>query len=511
MAETLSRRTLFRHPLAAVGGALVMAGGFLFVLLVLYDLTAAHENPYRSLVTFIGAPFVVSLGLVLFLISVRLQIREARERGETVRFRLSIEPTDPRYLKNLWLFLGLSAASILVIAYSGTQAYEATDSVAFCGQTCHTVMTPQMVTYENSPHARVACVACHIGPGATFWVKSKWDGLRQVYATMFDTYPRPIPTPITDLRPAQATCEECHWPNAFYGRKLVTHTYYRTDEANSPWTIEMAVKIGGGNPRTGALEGIHWHMITPHLIDYVAADEDRQRLPWVRVTNPDGNVTVYTNADIKGFEDLDPAVKAPPPGYEVRRFDCIDCHNRPTHLFLPPAQALDLALGTRRISPRLPYIKKIGLELLNAKYADRKSAHEAITSGLRSYYEEEYPDAARSMRDEMDSTTRTLLRIYDDNFFPEMRTDYRARTNNLGHLVNDGCFRCHSLSMTDENGNSLAYSCDACHEILAQGPSESVAHLEADLTGLAFQHPEDIGGMWLEVKCTECHTTESGY
>jgi hypothetical protein len=489
----------------------VLAGGFLFVLLVLYDLTAAHENPYRSLVTFIGAPSVVGLGLALFVVSASIQIREARRRGENVRFRLSIDPTDPRYLKNLWLFLGLSAAAILAVAYSGTRAYEATDSVAFCGQTCHTVMAPQMMTYDDSPHARVACVECHIGPGATFWVKSKLDGLRQVYATILDTYSRPIPTPISDLRPAQATCEGCHWPKAFYGMKLVTHTYYRTDETNSPWTIEMALKIGGGNPRTGALEGIHWHMLTPHVIDYVAADEQLQQLPWVRVTEPDGTVTVYTNSTIEGFEQLDPAADSPPPGHEVRRFDCIDCHNRPTHLFRPPAVALDLALGTRRISPRLPFIKKTALELLTAEYPDRKSAHQAISRGIESYYEKHHPDPSRSMSREIEAAVEAVTRIYDENFFPDMKTDYRSRTDNLGHWVNDGCFRCHTSSMTDKNGDSLAHACDTCHDIVAQGGSESVAQLEENVNGLAFQHPEDIAGMWREVKCTECHTPDSGY
>ncbi len=311
MADTRSTRTLFRHPLAAVGGALFLGGGFLFVLLLLYTFTAARLNPYTQLVTFIGAPFVITLGVVLFLISVWLQVTEARKKGEGVKFRLSIDPTDPRFMKNLWLFLGLSAGAITLVAYSGTRAYEATDNVAFCGQTCHSVMEPQWATYLDSPHARVACVDCHIGPGASFWVKSKVDGLRQVYATMFDTYPRPIPTPIEDLRPAQATCEGCHWPNVFYGMKLVTKTFYRTDEENSPWTVEMALKVGGSNPRTGALEGIHWHMITANKVEYVAADDKRQQIPWVRVTDGNGKVTVYTNEEIKGFDaDGD----NPPPG-----------------------------------------------------------------------------------------------------------------------------------------------------------------------------------------------------
>lgn len=511
MAETRGRRTLFRHPLAAVGGALVLGGGFLFVLLLLYNFTAPHVNPYTQLVTFIGAPFIITLGVVLFLIAAWLQVQEARRTGAGVKFRLSIDPTDPRFLKNLWLFLGLSAGAITLVAYSGTRAYEATDSVAFCGQTCHEVMEPQWTTYLDSPHARVACVDCHIGPGATFWVKSKVDGLRQVYATMFDLYPRPIPTPIEDLRPAQATCEGCHWPNVFYGMKLVTKTYYRTDEDNSPWTIEMALKVGGSNPRTGALEGIHWHMITANKVEYVAADEQRQQIPWVRVTDNNGNVTVYTNKEIEGFEDPGADGGDPPAGYPVRTFDCIDCHNEPSHLFQPPATAVNLALRTRRISPKLPYIRKVGLDLLNKEYSDRPSAHESIRSGVEDYYQKEYPDRIQTLKTEMDEAIQALLTIYDQNFFPQMKTDYRVRRNNRSHFVNDGCFRCHNQSMKNSKGEPLFSSCHSCHVIVAQGPTESVEQLKSDLNGLEFQHPEDIDEMWKEVKCTECHTSESGY
>ncbi|HPC12246.1 MAG TPA: NapC/NirT family cytochrome c, partial [candidate division Zixibacteria bacterium] len=287
-----------RHPLAALGGALVLAGGALFIILVLIDLSAAHENMYRSLVTFILAPAVILLGVLLFLISVRLQIGRARRAGEDVRFTLSIDPADPKYIRNLWLFLAFTAVLVLVVVYAGTEAYDATESVVFCGETCHRVMEPQYVTYHNSPHARVACAECHIGPGASFWVKSKVDGLRQVWATALNTYPEPIPTPIVNLRPARETCEQCHWPEQFYGDKLLVRTYYRTDEQNSPWTVALRVKIGGGTPRaTGQAGGIHYHMLTERRLEYIPADEKRSVIAWVRSIGPEGDTTVWVNAD----------------------------------------------------------------------------------------------------------------------------------------------------------------------------------------------------------------------
>jgi len=504
MGADQKRRTLFRHPLAAVGGAMALAGGALFVVLLLIEFTAGTENPYRSLVTFMLAPFIVTLGVALFLLSVWIQVRLARRRGETVRFNLSIDPTDPGYMKNLWLFLGLVAALVIIIIYSGTEAYDATDSVAFCGETCHTVMEPQNVTYHNSPHARVLCAECHIGPGASFWVKSKFDGLRQVYATTFNTFSRPIETPIMNLRPAQETCEECHWPRQFYGDKLVTRTYYRTDESNSPWTISLLVKIGGGNPRTGKLEGIHWHMIGPNKIEYIATDTKRHQIPWVRVIRESGDTVTYTD---RGADVPDPN----DPNVEIRRFDCMDCHNRPSHLFMPPAVALNLALSTRRISPGLPFIRKVGLDLLNAEYTTREQAHDSIASGLRAFYQREYADLASLPTGEINKAAEELGVIYRQNFFPEMKTDYRARENHLSHFVNNGCFRCHNDEMQDAEGNMISHGCSTCHVIVAQGPNDRVSELEQNLDGLEFRHPEDIADAWKEMKCTECHDPQSGY
>ena len=504
MAKPTRTRTLFRHPLAALGGALLLAGGFLFLILILIDLSSDVENPYRSLVTFVAAPAVILLGFALFLIAIWLQVRAARRRGEKVRFNLSIDPTDPSYMRNLWLFLGFSAVLIFVVAYSGTRAYDATDSVGFCGETCHVVMEPQNVTYHNSPHARVPCVECHIGPGASFWVKAKFDGIRQVFATIFNTFSRPIETPVVNLRPAQETCEECHWPRQFYGEKLVTHTYYRTDEENSPWTINLLVKIGGGNPRTGKLEGIHWHMLGANTVEYLALDRKRQEIPWVRLVNSDGDTIVYVDPDADIPDLNDPATK-------IRRFDCMDCHNRPSHSFLPPAKALNLALSTRNISPGLPYVRKVGLSLLNDEYDSRQEALAAISRGLFEYYQENYPELLEAKKDEIDQATRSLLTIYNQNFFPEMKTDYRARENNLSHFVNDGCFRCHDGVKENEEGETLSSACTSCHLIVAQGPSEKLSEIASDISGLEFQHPEDIDEAWKEMKCTECHTPESGY
>ena len=112
---------------------------------------------------------------------------------------------------------------------------------------------------------------------------------------------------------------------------------------------------------------------------------------------------------------------------------------------------------------------------------------------------------------DIERAANILLKVYNENFFPEMKTDYRVRENNLSHFVNDGCFRCHDGLMESEDGATLSNGCTTCHLIVSQGPSEHIGDLESNLAGLEFKHPEDIDEVWREFKCTECHTPESGY
>ncbi|MEN8113302.1 MAG: NapC/NirT family cytochrome c [Actinomycetota bacterium] len=498
-------RSFYRHPMAAVGGAIIAAGSLAFVILALIDATSPSENVYRSLVTYFAVPLVITIGLILFLVAIRIQVVKARRRGERVRFNLRVEPSSPKYMRSLWLFLGLVVVLVVTILWGGFKGYEATDSVAFCGSACHAVMEPQATTYEESPHAQVLCAECHIGPGASFWVRSKFDGIRQVYKTAADSYDRPIATPVQSLRPAQETCEQCHWPNQFYGRKLVNRHYYQSDEASSPWTISMLVNIGGvaGTQDAGS-DGIHWHMLGGKTIEYIPVDEQRQEIPWVRVTRDDGSVSTF----------FDPYVAYPDPSSsqaEVRVFDCIDCHNRPSHQFLPPAVALNREIAAGTIPRSLPYVRRVGLQLLNSSYESHEQAEEVIRSTLATYYAETYSERIDEFGRSIEQAADTLVEIYRANFFPEMETDYRAHLDNANHFVSEGCFRCHGTDLVDDDGEGITSDCTACHTIVAQGPSDSLDDLDQDLGGLEFAHPVEIEREWEEINCTGCHTATEGY
>ena len=134
-------------------------------------------------------------------------------------------------------------------AIGSYQTYQYTDSVQFCGTACHVPMKPEYTTYLQSPHARVACVECHVGPGADWYVRSKLNGVHQLFDVVLNTVPRPIETPLGNLRPARETCEQCHWPQRFIGDIDRTDYHYLSDETNTPFAVRLELKVGGGRAR----------------------------------------------------------------------------------------------------------------------------------------------------------------------------------------------------------------------------------------------------------------------
>jgi hypothetical protein len=93
--------------------------------------------------------------------------------------------------------------NLLIIGTASYRGVEYLDSTTLCGTTCH-VMLPENTAYHVSPHAHVACMDCHIGPGLPWMVRAKLTGLRQVYMVATHTYPRPTPSPVkTSVRPAK--------------------------------------------------------------------------------------------------------------------------------------------------------------------------------------------------------------------------------------------------------------------------------------------------------------------
>jgi hypothetical protein len=383
-----------------------------------------------------------------------------------------------------------------VVAY---QAFHYSESVEFCGELCHSVMEPEYVAYQNSPHARVACTACHVGAGAGWYTRSKLSGLYQVYAVNAKVYPRPIPTPLENLRPAQETCEQCHWPEQFFGAQQKQFNHYMYDDANTHWPINMLIRTGGGDPKTGQTSGIHWHMNIGVKVEYIARDDKRLDIPWVRITDREtGRVTIY-------HDETDPMTPEEVAAAEPREMDCMDCHNRPSHIFYSPDYAVDKAILTGRIDGDLPGIKRVAVEAMSREYSSTEEALTGIANYVTDHYRLEMPEFYAENRVTIDEAILGIENAFKKNIFPRMNVRWSSYSDNIGHFDHPGCMRCHLGDHVTEDGIRITHKCDACHSILSQGSGD---RFEVSVTqeGLEFRHPEDIGEAWREIGCWECHT-----
>ncbi len=485
--------------LSYLGAAITAMALIVFVALFALYITTGAAQPYAGLVLFILIPAVVLVGLLLIPLGMLVEWRHQKRTGQRSIPRLPQVDLNNAAHRNAAIIFGCGVLFVtLFAALVSLEAFQYTESPSFCGELCHAVMRPEYVTYRQSPHARIACVSCHVGPGATWYVRSKLAGLHQVYATLFDRFPRPIPSPIENLRPAQETCQGCHWPQQFWGGQLVDFSHFLPDSSNSPWQIQLDVKIGGGDRRSGPASGIHWHMDVSSRIEYFARDTQRQNIEWIRYTDLETGATrVYTAAGAALPVDTLPESA-------IRTMDCIDCHNRPTHILRSPSRSLDLALASGRIDPSLPYIKRTAVRALTEKYPSGDSAMSAIERSVRHFYAENYADLAARDTQKISASIAVLRGIYSNNDFPDMKVRWDVYPENNRHLIFKGCFRCHDGKHSTSDGRVISRECTNCHTILAQGRPEALEYAR-DANGLTFRHPVDIGGMWRQVTCPECH------
>jgi nitrate/TMAO reductase-like tetraheme cytochrome c subunit len=491
-------RELVRNPVSLIGFALAAVALVNIVFLFLIDLTTQHPSPYVGILAYMVAPGFFIFGLVLVPLGIWYDRRRRRRQpGDTTYLRIDF--SDPGQRGAVAFFLSFVVVFVLMSAIGSYRAYEFTDSVQFCGQLCHGVMNPEFTAYQLSPHARVACVDCHVGAGATWYVRSKLSGARQVFATAFNTYPRPIPTPVHNLRPAQETCEQCHWPRKFYGAQLKTFTHYGSDEKNTLRQIRMLIKTGGGDPTTGAPSGIHWHMNIGNEINYIATDDKHQVIPYVHVKDLQGRISEY-------FAKDSTLSKAQIQNMPKRRMDCVDCHNRPTHIYVPPDQAVDQSITAHRIDVSLPFIKATSVAALTGNYKTTDEALQGIATEVHKFYSAKYPDVERTKDAQIRDAISELQRIYRSTTFPEMKLDWKTHNNNIGHLYFPGCFRCHDGQHVNAEGKAISKECDTCHTVLSE--QEGVATpLTAE--GMPFKHPVDLGDL-SAVSCSDCHTGGTG-
>ncbi len=465
--STVFRLAVFlgQNAISLTGAILTTSAAITLLTFWAYLIVQARPiHPYTGIVFFLILPVVFGLGLVLMPLGAFLRRRKLRALGELPREYPKVDLHSPLLRRAALLVGSLTLANFAIMGAASYKGVEYMDSAQFCGQTCHTVMTPEYTAYTNSPHSRIGCVECHIGPGAPWFVKAKIDGVRQVVAVVLKNYSRPIPSPVRDLRPARDTCEHCHWPQKFTGDKFLVRTKYADDEKNTPATTVLLLKIGGRTAQ--GLVGIHGrHLDTVERIEYVTTDGRRQVIPLVEYIDDAGKKVEFVSADSGVTTGQLAAGKR-------RKMDCMDCHNRPTHAFQMPERAVDEAITSGRISKSLPYVKREAVAALRAAYPDRATASERIPAALGEFYRTKYPAVYQSDRAGVETAAEQVKAIYLRNIFPEMKVTWGTHPNNIGHEDFLGCFRCHDGKHKSSDGRVIRDDCDTCHQILAMEEEE---------------------------------------
>ncbi|MGD9628364.1 MAG: cytochrome c3 family protein [Pyrinomonadaceae bacterium] len=492
--------SLFRNFVSFAGIAIIVASLTSILLLFLLEMSGGHDNPYAVLVTYILLPSAMGFGIVVAIIGALLERRRRRLNPDNaITAYPIIDLNDPAKRRKLLVLVAGTFFFLFISAFGSYRAFEYTESVSFCGQQCHTVMKPEFVAFQAAPHSSIRCVDCHVGGGPEWYVRSKFNGMRQLYAVAFNTYDRPIQTPVHNMRKANETCAKCHRPEQYHGDVLKTFQHFAFDEGNSLRQIRMLIKVGGGDPKTGPAGGIHWHMNLDNEITYAAMDEKRQNIPWVRSRNSNGEVTEYLAKDTVFSEQQINAA-------EKRKMDCIDCHNRPTHQYLSPNRAVDQAMAANRIDTSLPFIKAKAVETLSKPYTTTDEAVNTISADLIAYYQSTYSDVYTNKRPSVDAAIAEVQRIYQTYFFPEMRTNWTSHIDNIGHFNAQGCFRCHDGQHFSREGKVIRNDCAICHTTLDQ----TFAGQRIVPADGRFQHPVNLGdrNTW---QCAACHKGDRSF
>jgi len=313
-------------------------------------------------------------------------------------------------------------------------------------------MKPEFTAHAAlPPHQAVACAECHIAPGATGWLKAKMAGTNQLFAVMFNTFPRPIESAMENnkLVSSEETCEQCHAREKPISPHLRVIPSYKDDEANTRTTTVLLMRVAT----------IHAAHLGPGIrIRYAASDKKRQTIPWVEYTNQTGATRSYLASGTKAD-----SVRSLPT-FDIQ---CVDCHNRASHAFESPDRAVNQAMADGQIAPSLPFVKKESMELLKASYASGDEAAQKIPGAFSTFYLQKYPDAAVKQGAAIQAAGRTLAAIYQRNVFADLKVTWGTYPNNLGHTDDPGCFRCHDASHLTADKQTIEQDCNACHQAVA--------------------------------------------
>lgn len=440
---------LARNWITRAGVALVTLAGFSWLFLLPLHLRGHVNNPYIGLLVFIAIPIVFFAGLALIPIGLAISKRRGQDLLSGVLDRQAAWRSAGAF------FVVMTVGNLLIGSQVTYRAVEHMDTVQFCGQTCH-VMKPEFAAHQMPPHKQVACVSCHVAPGAAGWVKAKTAGTRQLFAVLLSNFPRPIESAMERNRLVSSaeTCEQCHARDKVIGPRLRTLTKFKNDEHNTRTETVLMMKVGGGS--AGGIHGAH--MGPGVTIRYAAADKKRENIPWVEYKDASRGVTRAYATSTAGE-----AVGK----LATFQMQCVDCHNRPAHTFETPASAVDQALLNGDISSSLPFVKKVAVGVISKPYDTTDQAEREIAEELASYYRREHPQFSDKHAPAIQSAAQTLFQIYRRNVFPDLKVTWKTYPNHLGHTDSPGCFRCHDGDHAAPEKKTISQDCSTCHEALA--------------------------------------------
>jgi len=452
------------------GGVILATSSFtIFIILEIARLLGIITGAFIGLITYLLLPLLFIIGLLLIPAGWR---RYQKTTGNTIREILKerFEQDDTRATpfgsRIFQMVAGLTVVNLLFVGGAGLRMFKFMDEPRFCGTACHSVMNPEWTTYQDSPHARVKCVECHVGEGMGALIDSKLNGAWQMISVTFDLLERPIPTPVHQLRPTRETCEKCHWPDKFYGRRLKTISTFGTDENSTRQYTTLSLKIDSATGRQG---GIHWHIAAENEVRYASVDDKRERIIWVEVYQADGSCKRYTDPDL---------AQSTAKNNNVRILDCVDCHNRATHIYEYAARSIDKRIHSGLMNRGVPYLKQEALHTISKNYPDREAAFRGIANHIRGFYRRHYPEEAGQMLPAIDSVVGILQAIYARNIHPEMKITWGSYPDHIGHRGDGGCFRCHNSQLVDKDGKHISFDCTLCHSLLAYDSDEPFKFLQ---------------------------------
>ena len=457
------------------GVILTTSAFFTFILLELFRIGGILTNQYVGLVTYLLFPLLFIIGLIFIPIGWK-QYKE--QTGKSTQELLQRQFPDEELESGLtgsrlFLFiLVFTGINVLFLAGISMRTLSFMDKSEFCGNACHSVMNPEWTTYQESPHARVPCVECHVGEGVGALIDSKLNGLYQMVSATFNLYEQPIPTPVHQLRPAQETCEHCHWPEKFYGSNLESYVTYKMDSLSTPQYTTLNLKVDGGPAR--GYGGIHWHIAEENQVRYTSVDDERRTMIWVEVLQPDGSYKRYENSNLN-MEHYEEATVE-----NSRIMDCVDCHNRATHIYENPADAIDERMRKGLLPKSLPYIKREAYGAITNNYNTVEAAMQGIENSMYGFYRRAYPDQFGGMIAEIDSAVKVLQDIWSRNVHPEMNITWGVYPSHRGHPNEQiGCYRCHNKFLIANNdlNDTISDDCTLCHSILADDSGEPFEYL----------------------------------